>query len=130
MKKGDIIIFVVILFVFIGVFGLIKYRNGSIEKNSSKIYIDIYAQQELYKSIPLTADSEEVIELKTPLGKNIIKIHDGGVEMIEADCPDSICENTGFVNKMGDVIVCLPHEVLVEIRGNNNNKEKTDEVLN
>lgn len=120
MKKGDIIIFVVILLVFVGTFGLIKYRNSFIEKNSSKIYIDIYAHQELYKSIPLTTDSEEVIELKTSLGKNIIKIHDGGVEMIEADCPDSICESTGFINKIGDVIVCLPHEVLVEIRGNNN----------
>lgn len=130
MKKADIIVLVIILVAVVGLFGFNKYKRGYVEKNSSEIYVDIYANQELYKSIPLTDKLEEAIEIETALGKNIVKIHDGGVEMIEADCNDSICEKTGFINEVGQMIVCLPHEVLVEIRGDIYVEEKIDEVSN
>ncbi len=130
MKKADIIVLVIILVGVGSLFGFNKYRQAYGEKNSGKIYVDIYANQELYKSIPLTDSFEEDIKIETSLGKNIVKIHNGGVEMIEADCNDEICKKTGFINEVGQMIVCLPHEVLVEIRGDINIQEKINELSN
>ena len=35
--------------------------------------------------------------------------------MSEADCPDKLCKNMGTIDKKGESIICLPHQVVVEI---------------
>ena len=47
---------------------------------------------------------------------NQIRIQDRTVRMIEADCPDQICVQTGSISKEHEMIVCMPHKVIVEIR--------------
>ena len=37
--------------------------------------------------------------------------------MIEADCRNKVGINTGFISEVGEMIVCLPHQVLVQIKG-------------
>lgn len=48
---------------------------------------------------------------------NLLRVADGGVRMVEADCPDKLCVRKGAVRYAGDSIVCLPHRVVVEIVG-------------
>lgn len=36
--------------------------------------------------------------------------------MTEADCPDQICVQTGSISKEHEMIVCMAHKVIVEIR--------------
>ena len=52
-------------------------------------------------------------------GTNIVTIKGGRVKMTEADCPDELCVKTGWVSRTGETIVCLPHRVVVEITGSN-----------
>ncbi|MFD3158345.1 NusG domain II-containing protein [Haloimpatiens sp. FM7330] len=128
MKKLDIIVVVSILLIA-GIFlGFNKYKSIITKKNSSVIYAEISVKNKLYKKVPVSDNHKEVIKIETDLGKNIIKIHDNGVEMIEADCNDHICEYTGFIKEVGEIIVCLPHQVVVEIKGNT--EGKVDEVSN
>ena len=35
---------------------------------------------------------------------------------IDADCPDLVCVKTGKAQKKGDVIACLPHKLLIEVK--------------
>lgn len=49
-------------------------------------------------------------------GHNTVIIKDGQVSVIDADCPDKVCVDTGMINAPGQTIVCLPHRVVVEIR--------------
>ena len=48
---------------------------------------------------------------------NVLQIRDGAVSVLEANCGDHTCIRTGAVSREGETIVCLPHEMIVEIRG-------------
>ncbi|MCY6372663.1 NusG domain II-containing protein [Clostridium ganghwense] len=117
MKKSDFIIAIFILIIAGTFLGINKYRSNFIKQNSSQLYAEIYVEGKLYKKVPILKN-EQVIEIENEHGKNMIKIHDNGVEMIDADCLDKICVQTGFKKEVSETIVCLPHQVVVEIKGN------------
>lgn len=60
-------------------------------------------------------------------GINKITIENGNVSVTYADCPDSFCVNMGKISKTGETIVCLPHRVVVEIKGD---IQEIDAVVN
>ncbi|WP_461204973.1 NusG domain II-containing protein [Clostridium sp. DL1XJH146] len=122
MKKTDVLILVGLLIVSLVFLGFNKYKSNDIKENKKEIYAEIYIGQELYKKVTLEDDYEETINIETYEGINVIEIHDGGVEIIESDCFDHICENTGFITEVGEMIVCLPHAVVVEIKGDEETK--------
>jgi len=125
MKKSDIIIIGLVLLISLG-FILFNNYKSSIFKDDEKNAI-IQIEGEIYKTIPLT-DEEQTVEVTTDLGTNLIKIHDNGVEIIDADCPDKVCVDTGFIDKHGASIVCLPNKLIVEIKGEK--KVEIDELSN
>ncbi len=63
----------------------------------------------------LSEDRE--VEIETKSGKNILIIKDGYADMIEADCPDGLCERQRKISKTGESIVCLPNKVTVTVEG-------------
>ncbi len=50
-------------------------------------------------------------------GRHVIEIQDGRVRVREADCPDQICVRQGWLEKPGQLAVCLPHRMVVRIEG-------------
>ena len=48
-------------------------------------------------------------------GTNLLVIEDGTAAITEADCPDALCVNMGKISRAGQSIVCLPHQVVVEV---------------
>lgn len=49
-------------------------------------------------------------------GRNLIRVEDGAVAVVQADCPDKVCVRTGPIRREGEVIACLPHKLIVYIR--------------
>lgn len=118
MKKLDmmIIAFFVCLAAGLGAFFMISKKDNYNEK-----YAVIYVKGELYKKVILTENmKKESFDIKTDLGENIVEVEKGGVRIIDSDCPDKICVKDGFKDKPGDVLVCLPHKVVIEIKGEKN----------
>ncbi|MNJ75300.1 hypothetical protein D3C77_723710 [compost metagenome] len=74
-------------------------------------------------------EEEQIIEIETEDGLNILKVHDYGIEMIEADCPDQLCLTFGFVKRNGGTIVCLPHKMIVEIEGDSGEGDDVDAIV-
>ena len=35
-------------------------------------------------------------------------------------CPDKICLRSDYISKIGETVVCLPHKVVIEIKGKAN----------
>lgn len=92
--------------------------GASVGKGLSNTYAEITVSGRLYKTIPLADHKgEEAIEVKTKHGTNIIQIKDNKIGIIEADCPDHVCMNPEYIEKPGQVLVCLPHKVMIEIKG-------------
>ncbi|MDO5702213.1 MAG: NusG domain II-containing protein [Lachnospiraceae bacterium] len=60
----------------------------------------------------LMTDREAVFD--TEFGRNVLTIKDGQAFMTEADCPDGICKAEQPITGRGQIIVCLPHRLIVE----------------
>jgi hypothetical protein len=51
-----------------------------------------------------------------PEGGIKVVVRDGGVRIVEADCPKHVCVNTGAIRLPGQVIACVPNKTLIEIK--------------
>ena len=124
-KKWDIIIIIVLIclsFIPELIFGVMM------GKNYNGTYAEVTLDGKPYKKILLSEHrGEEQIDVKTDYGYNVIEIKDASIAIIDADCRDKICIKSGFISKPGQLLVCLPHKLMVEIK-NNDTEENIDVI--
>lgn len=109
VKKRDFII--MIFMAMIAVISMITIKMT--EKEGDRVII--YHDQIEYKNVSL--HQNQMIKIPTHTGYNEVKIAEGKVWMIEADCPDQICVHHRKISNVGETIVCLPNKIIVEIKG-------------
>lgn len=117
MKKKDFILIAVILIAIAALFGYTKFKDA----NEEAAVVAVYKDNELYKEIPL--DEEVEFTIKDGEHINKINVHDNGVEVTEANCPDKVCVKTGFITKPSQSIVCIPNKLNIKIIDNNSSDE-------
>ena len=74
---------------------------------------------EVLREIDLSRVTEEyrfTVETKDG-GVNEILVRPGRICVSEANCPDRICVRQGWLPDSGTPIVCLPHGLIIEIKG-------------
>ncbi len=112
MKRNDIILMIGIAIIAIGAICFIFLNK----KEGTKVIISVGGK--VYKVLNIDEDQELEIDTKDSEYKNILQIKDGYATMIEANCPDQICVHQKPISKEGESIVCLPHQTIVTIEGN------------
>ncbi len=117
-KYDKILIIAVIVFSIGSIFFSKKFVNDS---GSKTVYIEVNGEK--YKEILMDPSMDEEIEIKTEYGRNVLKIEDETVRVIEASCPDKLDVKQGRISKPGEVIVCLPNKLLIEIKGKKSDDE-------
>jgi len=110
MKRKEIIIFAIIFVVALASVLIMQLRPAG-ETKTVLITVD----GEEYKRISVNQETEESFTIETDHGINDVVISDGKINVVSADCPTQICVNTKEANVAGDLIVCLPHKVVIEI---------------
>lgn len=123
MKKGDKIIFIVILIITaLGFLGNFIYKNYM--KSSDKIAL-IKQDGKVIDKVNLTKfTGTKELTVKTKDGHyNKIIIEKDKIRITDADCPDKVCVKTGPISQPGDTVVCLPHKLIVTIEGNKTKSE-------
>ncbi len=114
MTKGDKILIIFIIIVSLVSLGFVK--KGAIGYKEK--YVSIQVNGKEYKKIIFdNAVIGKTIPIETEYGYNLIEIGDGKVRVIEADCPDKIDVLQGYISSPGELIVCLPNKLVVEIKG-------------
>lgn len=119
-----------ILIIFLVIFSIIfsVWINMSTSETSD-LYISIQVNGEELKTIEFT---EEIIgktfEIKTEFGRNVILIGDKNVRVIEASCPDKLDIKQGIIDKSGQMLVCLPNRLIIELKSRNKNIKEIDNV--
>ncbi|MCM8710345.1 NusG domain II-containing protein [Clostridium sp. SYSU_GA19001] len=116
LKPLDIVVIIVLIVIAL-VFSAIPFINSYKTYNAK--YVEIEVDGKLYKKFLLDNNHNERINIQTDLGKNIVDISNGKVKILDADCPDKICIKDGSIDKPGQILVCLPHKVVVQIKGQN-----------
>ena len=114
LTKGDK--YLMVFIVIISLVSLIYVKNSAF--NYKEKYISIQIDGEEIKKIIFDKKLVgKTIPIKTEYGYNLIEIGDGEVRVIEADCPDKLDVKQGYISKTGEVIVCLPNRLVIEIKG-------------
>ena len=90
--------------------------------------VQVRISGEVVKNFSLDQDTEYLITGKGG-GTNLLKIQGGKAWVEEADCPDGLCKNMGKISMSGQSVVCLPHEVVVEIVDKNGNEEGAPDII-
>nr|WP_172256689.1 NusG domain II-containing protein [Saccharibacillus deserti] len=129
MKKGDLILIGIVVAAAVAFIAPGYWSGEESEKNHiENRVVHIEVDGKAYKTLPLT-EEERLFTIRTDKGFNQVKIHDGGVEMLDADCPDKLCLGFGFVTRPGQQIVCLPHRVSVFIGVESGEELEVDDVV-
>ena len=55
--------------------------------------------------------------LENQEGSNTISVEQGRIRVAQADCPDQVCVDQGWIADGTVPIVCLPHGLVIEIVG-------------
>lgn len=90
------------------------FRDGSTPSPTARITRDGVLLEEI--------DLDKVAEpysftLEDGSGTNTVQVEKGRIRVSEADCPDRVCVNQGWISDGTVPVVCLPHRLMVEIRG-------------
>ncbi len=106
-KKKDFILIGVLL-----VIALIAWCD-TVSSASDRASVTITIGGEIYGTYPL--DQSRTIEINDAKGYNKVVIENGSVHMADADCPDQYCVQHAAIHAGHETIICLPHELVVEI---------------
>lgn len=84
---------------------------------SPSLEAGIYQNGTLLETIDLSAVTESyTFVIESPDGGfNTIAIRPGAIGICDADCPDKLCVEMGYVDSSLLPIICLPHSLVIEV---------------
>jgi len=112
MKKNDWILMSIVVFIGLISFGIVKWvQQESTKEPVAQITVD----GKIVGTYPLSED--QIIDIPSKeKWTNRLKIENGAIFMLEANCPDKICVHHKSISQNGETIVCLPNKVVVVIK--------------
>lgn len=110
-----------ILVIVIAILLLLIYQMTAKKGN----YVQVRVSGELVAEYSLEEDGRYLIDgIKN--GSNTLVIEGGEAYMKEADCPDKLCVKQGKISRIGDSLICLPHQVIVEVVSKEDRQQSDD----
>ena len=106
----------VILFLLLAAVGVstawLLLRDGDTDAPTARILRDGVLLEEIDLD---QVDEPRSLVLEDESGSNTVTVEKGRICILEADCPDQICVNQGWISDSTVPIVCLPHKLMIEI---------------
>jgi hypothetical protein len=107
---GMITVIIIIISVYLIFFG----NENMVSQNEKTVYV--YSNNELIGEYILRDDFKDEIEIESANGGyNTLHIEDGQIWVHDASCPDKVCITQGRISENGEMIVCLPNQMLIKI---------------
>lgn len=107
IKKEDILLIAVLLLGGLWLWWQTIFSSG----NGDTVVISVSGKE----SGSYSLGENREIPLTQGDWKNVVSIRDGTVRMEEANCAGQECVRQGEISKSGESIICLPHQIVVEI---------------
>lgn len=117
MVKTRVLVIILLVVVAVSVaLCLVFFLPGSGKTGGTA---NVFVEGELVWSVDLAAVTEPLTyEVKTPYGTNVLQVEKGRIRVLDADCKDRVCVESGWRSAGGAPIVCLPHKLVVTIDTN------------
>lgn len=113
----DKLIIVGVLIISLIVYGVTIINSKDLNKKD----IEVYQEKNLILSITKeeVANAVNTYEFEFDGGKGVLEVKGDKVRMLpmpKSICPNSICSETGFIEKGYQSIVCLPNKLTVTFK--------------
>ena len=119
-RKNDIILIVSFLTVILlSVLLLFLFRT-----EGDSVIVSVNGK--VYGEYSLNTDTE--VEIKSGDGYNVLVIKDGEAFVKSASCRDGICSSHRHIRYNGESIICLPNDVVIEIRSQDRDQPKQPDI--
>ena len=109
IRRGDIILtstFLITAVLIFTCYNLFFHNPGT--------SVQITADGRIINTLPLASDTTIIINGYNN-GTNTLQIKNGYASIIDADCPDKLCQKQKKIKYNGETLVCLPHRVVVSV---------------
>ena len=108
------------------------YNQANNEESQLVAIVKIKGQQ--VDELPLDVGLEKEITYYPNEGQyNIVEVRGSAIRVKEDNSPDQIAVNTGWISKPGQILVCLPHQLVIEIQEkgqpSKDSEEPEDELI-
>ena len=100
------------LVVALGAVGLVFHGRYAAEAGSALVIEAMGAKPATY-----ALSSYGHLRLAGPLGETEVEIGPKGVRVVAAPCTHKICMRRGWMNRRGDLAVCVPNGLVLRIAG-------------
>ena len=119
-RRGDAIAIALVVAAALLMIAGIMLSSGQ----GNDLKAEIWKDGQLVRELPLNRDAETEIQGEFT---NHISIREGRVAVTESDCPGEDCVHTGWINRSGRSIVCLPNRLEVRVV-NGSGEDEVDAV--
>ena len=75
--------------------------------------VEIVQDGEVLYRLDLAAEEDQILEVEYEGRINRIEIQDHQIHVLEADCPDQVCVDMGWLDSAAP-IVCLPNHLVIQ----------------
>jgi hypothetical protein len=105
--RGDGLILLAALLLLAALYLL--YWQGASSTAQAQVLVNgkIWARLDVFQNQDLAVPG--------PLGISRLQVRDGAVRFVDSPCPNKLCILQGPIRHSGDVVVCLPNLVSVQI---------------
>jgi len=108
--RNDILLICALLLLCAAAWGVLRLTRDA----GSEAVVTVDGQ--IVLTVPLSR--EATLTVGEDLGfRNVVEVAGGRVRVADADCPDRLCVRQGWISRDGESIVCLPHKLIVTVRG-------------
>lgn len=108
-KKADVFLLLVLLLLGVASIFAVKMLSGASDAVSVTVNGKLVGTYVLSQNREITVENE--------YGRNVLKIENGAVAVVESDCPNHDCEKFPPISHSGQVIMCLPHRLVLTVTG-------------
>ncbi len=122
MTALDIIVIIAVIILSIVILFMPFWRNNDSQNENKFVYISLNGEVVEKIAVEDTIDNPIIVKVDGPIGKSIIEVYNGKARMKKApeDDPEKICEKTGWIEKTGPSIICVPNKISIWIESENN----------
>ena len=124
MKTRTWIILIAILLAVSGALTAILFasRPGGTVANIYRDGVCVYSVD-----LASVAEAYEIV-FSDETGSNTVRIEPGRIRVTDADCPDHVCVEMGWIGGSATPIVCLPHRLVIRVEKNAKSDSGIDAV--
>ena len=94
---------------------IFTYMYAQNQHNGEGLQAEIYVKDALTMTIPLESEGSTIAEITGAPGTSYQHITSGAIRIVNSDCTEQTCVETGWISNLGETITCPEKNIVIKI---------------